>query len=44
VKFLKKEDYYFSPKGDIIFTENYHLKRGYCCESNCMHCPFKKKI
>ncbi|MGA1776952.1 MAG: DUF5522 domain-containing protein, partial [Flavobacteriaceae bacterium] len=20
--------------------EQYHLKRGYCCKSNCRHCPF----
>ncbi len=36
-----KEDYYLSPDGFVIFTEKYHLKRGYCCESNCMHCPYK---
>jgi len=41
-----KEDYYLSPEGFVIFTEKYHLKRGYCCESNCLHCPYKpaKKI
>jgi len=38
-----KEDYYFSEDGYIVFTEAYHLKRGYCCESNCRHCPWKKK-
>lgn len=38
-----KEDYYLSPEGFIIFTEKYHLKRGYCCESNCKHCPYKKR-
>ena len=35
------EDYYLSPEGYIIFTEKYHLKRGYCCQSNCKHCPWK---
>lgn len=35
------EDYYLSPEGYIIFTEAYHLKRGYCCNSNCKHCPWK---
>ncbi|MEY3342718.1 MAG: hypothetical protein RL090_402 [Bacteroidota bacterium] len=37
------EDYYLSPEGYIIFTEAYHLKRGYCCNSNCRHCPWKQK-
>lgn len=36
-----KEDYYLSPEGYIIFTEAYHLKRGYCCQSGCKHCPWK---
>lgn len=38
-----KEDFYLTPEGYIVFTEKYHLKRGYCCESNCRHCPYKKK-
>jgi len=40
-----KEDYYMSEEGFIVFTEAYHLKRGYCCQSNCRHCPygFKKQ-
>ncbi|MEO0903077.1 MAG: DUF5522 domain-containing protein, partial [Bacteroidota bacterium] len=20
--------------------KQYHLKRGYCCESGCRHCPY----
>ena len=40
---LKKEDFYYSKEGYIIFTEKYHLKRGYCCDNNCKHCPYKKK-
>ncbi len=38
-----KEDYYLSEDGFIVFTEKYHLKRGYCCQSNCRHCPWKDK-
>ncbi|MGC4059126.1 MAG: DUF5522 domain-containing protein [Chitinophagaceae bacterium] len=34
------EDYYFLPDGRMVFTEKYHLKRGYCCGSGCRHCPF----
>jgi len=27
----------------LVFTEAYHLKRGYCCNSGCRHCPWKDK-
>ena len=37
---LAPEDYYTTPEGFIVFTEKYHLKRGYCCKSGCKHCPF----
>jgi len=40
---FEKDDYYFSEEGYIIFTEKYHLKRGYCCQSGCRHCPWKNK-
>ncbi len=39
-KELNAEDYYLSPEGYIVFTEKYHLKRGYCCKSGCKHCPY----
>jgi hypothetical protein len=38
-----KEDYYLTPEGYIVFTEKYHLKRGYCCQSDCRHCPYDFK-
>ena len=37
---LDPEDYYKTEEGYIIFTESYHLKRGYCCKSGCKHCPY----
>jgi hypothetical protein len=39
-------DFYLTPEGYKCFTEQYHLKRGYCCQSACRHCPygFDKKI
>lgn len=37
---LEDEDFYYSPDGYIVFTEKYHLKRGYCCKSGCRHCPY----
>jgi len=36
----KSEDYYYSEEGYKVFTEKYHLKRGYCCKNNCKHCPY----
>jgi hypothetical protein len=26
--------------GLMVFTEAYHLKRGYCCGNACRHCPY----
>jgi hypothetical protein len=34
-------DYYFNKEGLMVFTELYHLKRGYCCKNKCRHCPWK---
>lgn len=35
------EDDYYIENGFYVFTEKYHLKRGYCCKSGCRHCPWK---
>jgi hypothetical protein len=42
---LSADEFYYTPEGFIVFTEAYHLKRGYCCKNGCRHCPygFKKK-
>jgi hypothetical protein len=37
---LLPEDFY-SEGPYLIFTAAYHLKRGYCCNSDCRHCPYK---
>ncbi len=34
------DDYYFNDDGLMVFTEVYHLKRGYCCKNKCKHCPW----
>ncbi|WP_184497966.1 DUF5522 domain-containing protein [Algoriphagus iocasae] len=39
---LTSEDYYFNEQGLMVFTKHYHLKRGYCCENGCKHCPYRK--
>ena len=36
------DEYYMSKDGYIVFTKKYHLRRGYCCQSNCRHCPYRK--
>lgn len=33
-------DYYLDNQGNLVFTEKYHLKRGYCCKNKCRHCPW----
>jgi hypothetical protein len=37
---LRPEDFYYEGPY-MVFTAAYHLKRGYCCNSNCRHCPYK---
>jgi len=37
---LEEEDFYYNDDGYIVLTEKYHLERGYCCGSGCLHCPF----
>ena len=39
---LSSEDYYYEGPY-MVFTAAYHLKRGYCCNSNCRHCPYKEE-
>jgi hypothetical protein len=31
---------YYVEQGRWVFTEEYHRKRGQCCQSGCRHCPF----
>ena len=39
-KQLDPTDFYYSPEGYLVFTEKYLLKRGYCCQNGCKHCPY----
>jgi hypothetical protein len=32
-------DFYIEGK-HVVFTAQYHRRRGYCCGSACRHCPF----
>lgn len=42
-RLVKGRDFY--EEGDlVIFTERYHQSRGYCCKSDCRHCPYRTEI
>lgn len=32
--------YYINEEGKFVFTEQYHLEKGYCCGFGCKHCPY----
>jgi hypothetical protein len=38
LSFMPKEE--INEQGNWVFTSEYHLKRGYCCNSGCKHCPY----
>ncbi|HJQ35193.1 MAG TPA: DUF5522 domain-containing protein [Pyrinomonadaceae bacterium] len=37
---VEGEDFY-REGAYVVFTARYHLRRGYCCESGCRHCPYR---
>ena len=37
---IEGKDYYCEGS-TIVFTAHYLLRRGYCCESGCRHCPYE---
>jgi hypothetical protein len=41
IKLLEGIDFYLE-NGLMVFTGEYLLKRGYCCDSGCRHCPYEK--
>ena len=38
---LAPADFYYDGEY-LVFTEAYHRKRGYCCNSGCRHCPYQE--
>ena len=38
---VQQGDYYLNEDGLMVFTAQYHLRRGYCCGSGCLHCPYQ---
>lgn len=37
---ITEEIDYYIENGLYVFTEQYLLRRGYCCQSGCRHCPY----
>ncbi|HET7117877.1 MAG TPA: DUF5522 domain-containing protein [Hanamia sp.] len=38
--FIEGVHFYIDESGLTVFTQKYHLQRGYCCGNGCMHCPY----
>lgn len=38
--FIEGIHFYYNENNFLVFTEKYHLQRGYCCGNGCMHCPY----
>jgi len=36
------EDYYLE-NGLLVMTRWFLLRRGYCCENGCRHCPYSEQ-
>ncbi len=39
-RLIEGEDFYYNENGYLVFTEAYHLKKGFCCGNGCRHCPY----
>ena len=33
-------DFTINEDGFLVFSTYYHLRKGYCCGSNCVNCPY----
>ena len=38
---IEGEDFYYNKDGYVVFTEKYHLQKGFCCGNGCRHCPYQ---
>ncbi|HRG44891.1 MAG TPA: DUF5522 domain-containing protein [Leptospiraceae bacterium] len=41
---LSPDGMYYIENGFYVFTEKFHLKRGYCCSNGCRHCPYTSRV
>lgn len=37
---LREGVHFYWENGKVVFTEYYHLLRGFCCRSGCRHCAY----
>ncbi|MBL8191467.1 MAG: hypothetical protein JNK38_25850 [Acidobacteria bacterium] len=37
---LSKEQDFYWEGSFLVFTRQFHLRRGSCCGSGCRHCPY----
>ena len=37
---IENIDYVINDEGNLVFTSHYLLKRGHCCQSGCLNCPY----
>ena len=40
---LQPGDFYYDGPY-LVFTAQYHLRRGTCCDSGCRHCPYRSAV
>ncbi len=40
MKLQQEKHFYFDDNGFLVFTEQFHLKKGFCCGLGCRHCPY----
>ena len=40
-RLIEGKDFYYNEIGYLVFTEAYHLKKGFCCGNGCRHCPYQ---
>ncbi|MFL5788091.1 MAG: DUF5522 domain-containing protein [Flavisolibacter sp.] len=38
---VEGEDYYINAESLLVFTAKYLKRRGYCCGSGCLNCPYE---
>lgn len=45
-QFIEGEDFEVTTEGKVVMTSKYLLKRGRCCTSGCLNCPYgySKKV
>ena len=39
-QFIEGEDFEVTTEGKVVMTSKYLLKRGRCCTSGCLNCPY----